>query len=314
MVNDDVAAGADSTVRDPADGLALELADRIQGKVTEHASLAQFTTLRVGGKARVLVEAAKESDLVAVGRACLSRALPWAIVGRGSNLLVADDGFPGVVIVLGSEFRGIDVIAAGASQRSLVVVGGAEPLPTLARTLAEHGLDGMAWAAGVPGTLGGGVRMNAGAHGGEIRDHLVEADVIRLRSGSRETWPLTTLGFSYRHSELPDDAIVLSAMFSLATGDREQIAADVEHVRKWRREHQPINLPNCGSVFTNPVGDSAGRLIEDCGAKGLRIGGAQVSTLHGNFIVTERGSRADDVHALIAEVQRRVQEAHGVRL
>lgn len=166
----------------------------------------------------------------------------------------------------------------------------------------------------MPGTVGGAVRMNAGAHGGEVRDTLVEADVLRLTSGSRETWPNATLGFSYRHCELPQDAVVLTAVFRLPVVELTQVRAELEQVLAWRREHQPLKQPNCGSVFTNPDGDSAGRLIESAGAKGLRIGGAEVSTMHANFIVTERGSSADDVRALIAEVQRRVAATHGVLL
>lgn len=291
------------------------LADELVGTATPGADLSDYTTLKVGGPAGLLVEAQKESDLVAVGRVCADLDLPHAVVGRGSNLLVADAGFPGIVVVLGRAFRGVDVLPAmPGSSRRLVVVGAAEPLPALARTVADEGLGGLAWAAGVPGTVGGGVRMNAGAHGGEVKDTLVEADVVRLRSGSRETWPRTTLGFTYRHSDLPDDAVVVSATFSLPEVDLEDIRAEVEHVRAWRRDHQPINLPNCGSVFTNPPGDSAGRLIEACGLKGTSIGGATVSELHANFIVTERGTSADDVHALIHLVRTRVADEHGVDL
>ncbi len=290
-----------------------QLADVIVGTITEHASIADLTTLKVGGTARILVEADSERDLVEVGRACQDHALPWAVVGRGSNLLVADDGWPGVLITLGRPFRGVEVIR-GAGDRSLVVVGAAEPLPALAHALAKEGLGGLAWAAGVPGTLGGAVRMNAGAHGGEVKDTLVEADVVRLRSGSRETWPTSALGFSYRHADLPDDAVVVGGMFSLAAADPDEVKAEVDEVRRWRREHQPINLPNCGSVFTNPPGDSAGRLVDAAGCKGLRIGGAEVSQLHANFIVTDRDATAGDVRALVLEVRRRVAEQHDVLL
>lgn len=292
---------------------AAELAAACRGTVTEQASLAELTTLRVGGPARILVEADHESDLAAVGRACLEHGLPWAVVGRGSNLLVADEGWPGVVVVLGRSFRGVEFVPSGGD-RTLVVVGGAEPLPALAHAVAGEGLDGLAWAAGVPGTLGGAVRMNAGAHGGEVADTLVEADVVRLRTGSRETWPVQALGFTYRHSELPDDAVVVGGMFSLVAGEPDAVRDAVAEVRQWRRDHQPINLPNCGSVFTNPDGDSAGRLIDASGCKGLRVGGATVSDLHANFIVTERDARAADVRQLVLEVRRRVLDDHGVDL
>ncbi len=156
--------------------------------------------------------------------------------------------------------------------------------------------------------------MNAGAHRGEVADHLVEIDLIRLRSGARETWPASACGLTYRHSELPDDAVIVSATWRLARGDRDAIRAEIREVRDWRRAHQPINEPNCGSVFTNPAGDSAGRLIEFVGAKGTRVGGAEVSTKHANFIVAGSGATADDVGRLITELRRRVAEATGVVL
>ncbi len=311
---------ADATTGDVegrAAAAAAQLAEACEGEVTEHASIAELTTLKVGGPARVLVTAEAERDLGEVGRACLDPGLPGAVVGRGSNLLVADEGWPGVLVTLGRAFRGSEVVRtapAGSGGRVLVVVGGAEPMPVLAANLAKEGLTGLEWGAGVPGTLGGAVRMNAGAHGGEVKDTLVEADVVRLRTGSRETWPAAALGFSYRHADLPDDAVVVGGMFSLAEADPDEVQAEVDHVRSWRREHQPLSLPNCGSVFTNPDGDSAGRLVDVLGLKGFRIGGAQVSDLHANFITTEVGATAADVRALVLEVRRRVHEEHGVLL
>src|SRR5690606_27092682 len=145
-------------------------------------------------------------------------------------------------------------------------------------------------------------------------DRLVEADVVRLRTGVRETWPTAALGLRYRHSELPDDAVVVAATLELVASTPSLVAAAVEDVRAWRRRHQPVNAPTCGSVFTNPPGDSAGRLIDAAGAKGMTVGGACVSTTHANFIETRRGARADDVLALIRQVQARVVEHAGVRL
>ena len=276
------------------------------------APLAELTTLRVGGPAAALVVAERDEDLAAVGAVCREAGRPWLVVGRGSNLLVADAGWPGVAVVLGRGFRGIELHTT--AEGGVAVLGGAEPLPTVAMRLADAGLAGAAWAAGVPGTVGGAVRMNAGAHGGQGADHLGVVDLVRLRSGSREQWPAAACGLSYRHSELPDDAVVVGATWQLAAGDRDAIRAEVREVRDWRRVHQPINEPNCGSVFTNPPGDSAGRLVEAVGAKGLRVGGAEVSTRHANFIVTRSGATAADVVALIVELRRRVEEATGIRL
>jgi UDP-N-acetylmuramate dehydrogenase len=299
-----VSGGAVAVTRDP-----VIAALRDAGvEVHPGSSLADLTTLRVGGPARALVVAERDADLVAVADVCRDHDLPWLVVGRGSNLLIADDGWPGVALTLGRGYRGIEVDGTRAR------LGAAEPLPTVAVRLADAGLGGAAWAAGVPGTIGGAVRMNAGAHGTETADHLVEVDLVRLRSGVRETWPAAACGLSYRASELPDDAVVVRAIWELERADRDTVRAQIREVRDWRRTHQPVNEPNCGSVFANPPGDSAGRLIEDVGAKGLRVGGAEVSTKHANFIVTRPGATAADVASLIAQVQDRVEAAHGVRL
>jgi UDP-N-acetylmuramate dehydrogenase len=278
------------------------------GEIHPGSSLAELTTLRVGGPARALVVAEQDADLVAVGAVCTEQRLPWLVVGRGSNLLVPDEGWPGVAVTLGRGYRGVEIDGRRAW------LGAAEPLPTVAVRLADAGLGGAAWAAGVPGTVGGAVRMNAGAHGAEVADHLVEVELLRLRSGTRETWPAAACGLRYRASELPDDAVVVAAVWELEPADGQAVRDEIREVRDWRREHQPIREPNCGSVFANPPGDSAGRLIEDVGAKGLEVGGASVSTKHANFIVTRPGATAADVLALIAEVQERVAEAHGIRL
>jgi UDP-N-acetylmuramate dehydrogenase len=296
-----------------ADPLVDELREAGIAEVRPGSSLAELTTLRVGGPARVLVVAERDADLAAVGAVCRAHQLPWLVVGRGSNMLVADAGWPGVAVTLGRGFRGVEVVDLD-EEGGTVVLGAAEPLPTVAVRLADAGLAGAAWAAGVPGTVGGGVRMNAGAHRGEVADHLVEIDLVRLRSGARETWPASACGLTYRHSELPDDAVVVSATWRLARGDRDTVRAEIREVRGWRRAHQPINEPNCGSVFTNPAGDSAGRLIEAVGAKGARVGGAEVSTKHANFIVAGSAATADDVMQLITELRRRVADATGVLL
>jgi UDP-N-acetylmuramate dehydrogenase len=292
-----------------ADPLVAELAGACVGQVRGAAPLASLTTLKVGGPSRVLVTAERDDDLTAVGRACERHGVPWLIVGRGSNLLVGDGGFPGVAVVLGRGFRGVDT-----ADRRRIRVGAAEPLPSVAVRLADAGYAGFAWACAVPGTIGGAVRMNAGAHGGEMADHLVEVDLFRLRSGQRETWVVDALGLTYRHSHLPDDAVVVSATLVLEPGDPAQVRAEIADIRRWRRTHQPLNEPNCGSVFTNPPGDSAGRLIDAAGAKGLRIGHAQVSERHANFIVTRPGARAADVLAVIETVRDRVREHAGIDL
>ena len=291
-----------------SDPVVAELAERCHGKVEGEASLASLTTLRVGGPARVLVTAEQDEDLAVVGAVCRRTGLPWAVIGRGSNLLVADAGWPGVAIVLGRGYRGLRMDAGRLR------IGAAEPLPSLAVRVADAGYHGFAWACSVPGTIGGAVRMNAGAHGSQMADHLVDVDVVRLSTGVRETWPAELLGLRYRHSELPADAVVVAATLRLERGEREQIRRELREIRDWRREHQPSNEPSCGSVFVNPEGDSAGRLVDACGGKQLRVGGARVSERHANFIVTSPEATARDVHTLITLVQDRVEERFGMRL
>jgi UDP-N-acetylmuramate dehydrogenase len=231
------------------------------------------------------------------------------VIGRGSNLLVADAGWPGIAVVLGRGFRGVEVDGV------VVRAGAAEPMPALSRAVARHGLGGLAFGVAIPGTVGGAVRMNAGAHGGEIRDVLAWAEVARMGAGGAlERWDAQRLGFSYRHSDLAADAIVTQVEVRLARTDADRLAAQMTEMRRWRRENQPINEPSCGSVFRNPSGDSAGRLIEAAGCKGLRVGGAQVSDRHANFITVAPGARAGHVHEIIRRVQRRVHETTGISL
>lgn len=289
--------------------IATELANGLKQPVETDTSLAAYTTLKVGGPARYLVTVNTEEELAFVATVIGVHGLRWAVVGRGSNMLISDDGFDGVVVVLGRGFRGI------RTEANRVRIGAAEPLPTVANAMAERGLSGLSWGCAVPGTIGGAVRMNAGAHGCEVADNLVEVDVYRVAVNARETWPKEALGLSYRRSELPRDAIVLHATFALTAGDPVQIRREVDTIRAWRREHQPLNQPNCGSVFANPSdGEPAAVLIDRCGLKGFQVGGAAVSTTHANFIVTSPGARASDVVAVIHAVKDAVAAATGVVL
>jgi UDP-N-acetylmuramate dehydrogenase len=278
-------------------------------RVSAGADLSAYTTLRVGGPAAALVRAETLADLAAVARVGRALDRPWLVIGKGSNLLIADEGWPGIAVVLGRGFRGVDI------DGGRVLAGAAEPMPALSQRVAREGLGGLAFGVAIPGTVGGAVRMNAGAHGGEIRDVLESADVARMAAdGVVERWDRDRLGFSYRHSALPPDAIVVRAHLRLQTVDADRIAADMAEMRRWRRAHQPINEPSCGSVFRNPPGDSAGRLIEAAGLKGYRVGGAQVSQRHANFITVRPGARAHEVHEIICTTQRRVRETSGVDL
>lgn len=272
------------------------------------ADLALHTTLRVGGPARVLVTVEDEDALVRTVHAAADTGLRMLILGRGSNLLVGDEGWPGLVLRLGSGFRGITV------DGPKVVAGGAEPMPAVAVRSAQSGLAGFAWGAAVPGTMGGGVRMNAGAHGADMSDSVVVARVLDAATGRLEDWERSRLDLSYRRSALTPTSIVTSVTLALTPADPSEVLAEIDEIRAWRRIHQPLNRPSCGSVFTNPPDTSAGELIDRLGLKGTRIGGAEISRLHGNFIVTEPHARASDVEALIELIVRRVREETGIEL
>jgi UDP-N-acetylmuramate dehydrogenase len=277
------------------------------------APLGARTTYRVGGTAAILVEARSSEDVAAVAAALQGATIPVVVLGRGSNMLVADDGFEGVAITLGGDFESIEVRDESAAASVLVRAGGAVPYPVLARRLADQGLQGLEWAVGVPGSVGGAVRMNAGGHGDDTAATLLEAEVVDLRASTTSRRTPADLELSYRHSNLAAHEVVTAATFGLRRGDPGTARALVADVVRWRREHQPGG-PNAGSVFTNPPGDHAGRLVEAAGAKGLRHGTAAVSTKHANFIQADPGGRADDVVALIAEVARLVEAHAGVAL
>jgi UDP-N-acetylmuramate dehydrogenase len=271
------------------------------------APLGTRTTYRVGGPAALLVEASTPADLDRVTAAVRASGLPTLVVGKGSNLLVADAGFPGIAVTLGPAFERVEV--AG----TVVTAGGATPLPVLARRTASAGLTGLEWAVGVPGTVGGGVRMNAGGHGSDIAATLRRATVVDLTGGGRGERTVEELALGYRCSAVGPGEVVVDARFELAPGDAAAGSAEVAAIVRWRREHQPGGQ-NAGSVFTNPPGHAAGRLIDAAGCRGLRLGTASVSTKHANFIQADPDGSADDVLALIRHVAARVEATSGVRL
>jgi UDP-N-acetylmuramate dehydrogenase len=270
--------------------------------------LAPLTTFRVGGPAAIYLEPESDADLAAAGEAVRTTAIPHVVLGKGSNVLVADAGFPGLVIRLGRAYRWSSV--DGSSVRA----GAATPFPSLAGVALAHGLSGLEFAIAIPGTVGGAVRMNAGAHGAELSGVLEWVDVFRLLEGAADRLPATEVGLSYRRSSLPGDGVVIAAGVALAPDDPDRIRARMDQAREQRRRTQPLAEANCGSVFKNPPGDHAGRLIEAAGGKGLRVGGAAVSTKHANFIVTSDGAAAADVLDLIRTVQELVAARFGVRL
>ena len=271
------------------------------------APLGPRSTYRVGGTAALLAEVADLGVLRAVRDAVAGTGIDVFVVGKGSNLLVADTGFDGLVIALGDGFEGVEI--DGAS----VVAGGAAALPVVARRSVAAGLRGFEWAVGVPGSVGGAVRMNAGGHGSDLSASLRSIRVVDLTGGEDGAVPAAALDLAYRRSNLTPATVVVDATLELEAGDRAEGERVLAEIVRWRREHQPGG-PNAGSVFTNPPGDSAGRLIDAAGAKGLRLGTAEVSTKHANFIQADPGGSAQDVLALMGEVRRRVREATGIDL
>ena len=294
------------------------LASRLGARARLDAPLGALTTYRVGGNAAVLVDAGSEDDLLMLADALATSGaagrVPVLVLGKGSNLLVADSGFPGLVVRPGGALGGLAFQGVGDPvSGTLVRAGGALGLPVLARRTVEAGLQGLEWAVGIPGSVGGALKMNAGGHGADTASCIVRYRTVDLgREGGGEA-DASRLALGYRSSALSDAEVVVWADFAVRRGEREAGRALVSQIVRWRREHQPGGS-NAGSVFTNPLGDSAGRLVEAVGLKGFRLGSARVSEKHGNFILADDGGAASDVVALMAHVRRKVAVATGILL
>jgi UDP-N-acetylmuramate dehydrogenase len=291
-----------------------ELARRLGERARRGAALGPLTTYGVGGPAALLVEVTGPGDLDEVRSVLDGADVPVWVLGRGSNLLVADAGFDGVVVRLGTGFAAVDLPPLGETgEPTLVRVGAAALLPVLARQAADAGWRGLSWAVGVPGTVGGAVRMNAGGHGSDMAACLQRYRWADLLSPAEGTDGVDRLAYGYRSSSVARSEVVLNAELRVVPGPAGVERAEVSSIVRWRREHQPGGA-NAGSVFTNPPDDSAGRLIEWAGLKGFRLGSARVSEKHANFIQADKGGRADDVRALMAHVRTVVAAMSGVTL
>jgi UDP-N-acetylmuramate dehydrogenase len=287
---------------------AVALQSSVQGAVTTDAPLAPFTSFRLGGAAAILVEAAGEEDLVATAAVAASSDLPLLSLGRGSNVLVSDHGYPGIVVRLGKGFEWI------ADSGDGLEAGGATPLPRLANRAAGRGLTGLEFVVAIPASLGGAVRMNAGAHSSSLSEVLDWVRLYRLGDVAPVQLPAAELGMRYRSTVLDDNDIVCAARLSLTRALPAEIAGRMQRYRDHRAATQPIEARNAGSMFKNPPGGSAGRLIEEAGMKGHRAGEAEVSDKHANFFLARPGASAQDVHRLLVEVQAGVLERSGVLL
>jgi UDP-N-acetylmuramate dehydrogenase len=284
------------------------LRERLGSQLRVGFPLGPLTSFRIGGPAALFVEAEDDGALEAVGVAMGETGVSVAVIGKGSNVLVSDDGFAGIVVRLGRGYRW-----AGRAG-NLLTAGGAMPLPALAGIAMRHGLAGLEFGVAIPASLGGAVKMNAGAHGRSMSEVIERVEVYSLARTTRVSVSAEDAGFGYRRSGLPTDGIVTGATAKLEIGEEEDIRARMDEARDWRRRTQPLAEPNCGSVFKNPDGDHAARLIEAAGAKGLRLGGAHVSEKHSNFIVADPGASSSDVWRLIERVRALVESHAGVRL
>jgi UDP-N-acetylmuramate dehydrogenase len=279
----------------------------VRGKLTPNAPLAPLVWFKSGGRAEWLFEPADEDDLTGFMRA-LDPETPVMALGLGSNLIVRDGGVPGVVIRLGKPFAKIEKL----DETTLRCGGGASGI-LVSSTARDAGIAGLEFLRGIPGTVGGFVRMNGGAYGREVSDILASARLV-LRSGEVAEWPLEKLGYTYRHSEVPAGAVVVEGVFRGTPGDPQAIGAEMDAIARAREESQPLRSRTGGSTFKNPPGHKAWALVDAAGCRGLTIGGSQVSEKHCNFLLNLGSATSADIEALGEEVRRRVQAKTNIML
>ncbi|TDL79963.1 UDP-N-acetylmuramate dehydrogenase [Peribacillus frigoritolerans] len=289
--------------------IRMKLQEAEVGKVVQNEPLAKHTTIKIGGPAEIFVEPNSIEDLKKTMDIVTESGVPWRAIGRGSNLLVGDSGIKGVVIKLG---KGLDHLEVDGD---IITAGGGYSLIKLTTVISKQGLSGLQFAGGIPGSVGGAVYMNAGAHGSDMSKILVKAHIL-FEDGTMEWLTAEELEFSYRTSLLQKKrpGICLEAVLKLEKGNREEIVAELQKNKDYRRETQPWDHPNCGSVFRNPLPHYAGQLIQESGLKGYQIGGAKISELHGNFIVNTGNATAKDVLDLIDFVKKTIFEKHAVKM
>ena len=278
----------------------------VRGKLTANAPLAPLVWFKAGGAAEWLFEPADTDDLCNFLRA-LDPSVPVMGLGLGSNLIVRDGGVPGVVVRLGKPFAKV-----AADGLTLTCGGGASGI-LVSSTARDAGIAGVEFLRSIPGTVGGFVRMNGGAYGGEVKDILIDCDVV-LRDGSLVTLGNADLGYTYRHSELPEGAVVVAARFKGRAGEPEAIQTEMDRISASREASQPLRSKTGGSTFKNPEGHKAWQLVDEAGCRGLTLGGAQVSEKHTNFLLNVADATSSDIEALGEEVRRRVKENSGVTL
>ena len=279
----------------------------VKGRLTPNAPLAPLVWFKSGGEAEWLFEPKDEDDLTGFLRE-LDAEVPVMALGLGSNMIVRDGGVPGVVVRLGKAFAKVERI----DDTTLRCGGGASGI-LVSSSARDAGIAGLEFLRGIPGTVGGFVRMNGGAYGREVKDILVSAKLV-LRSGEVEEWPLEKLGYTYRHSEVPDGAVVIEATLRGTPGKPEGIGAEMDAIARAREESQPLRSRTGGSTFKNPPGHKAWALIDAAGCRGLKLGDAQVSEKHCNFLLNLGSATSAEIEALGEEVRRRVEDKTHIRL
>ena len=292
------------------DDIRKELGERIPGVcIEENVPMAQYTSFRAGGKARMMVIPADAEQLSAVLGVLSGSGVQYMVLGNGTNILVKDSGYDGVIVKIGSGFDYV------RQEGCRLVCGSGTRMSVAAKAALEGGLSGFEFASGIPGFTGGAVFMNAGAYGGEMKDILRRAKIVS-KDGSHEFYMTADeLEMGYRHTKLHDTGdIVTEVEFVLEEGNRTQIKAKMSELMEKRNSRQPVNFPSAGSFFKRPEGYFAGKLIQDAGLKGLSVGGAQVSELHSGFIINRGGATATDILQLMEMIQARVFDEFGVRL
>ena len=283
-----------------------------EGRVLMEEPMSSHTSFRIGGPARAFVKVNNEEELAGVLAAVTEAEAEHMLIGNGSNLLVSDAGYPGIMIKMGGDFEAVE---QDENDPCVVKAGAAALMSRTSAFLTEHGLSGFEFASGIPGSIGGAVFMNAGAYGGEIRDvvrsvRVMDPDGSNIRELSNEE-----MDFSYRHSMAEEEGvIILSAMMELSADDPAEIAARVSELQNKRNSKQPVNYPSAGSTFKRPVGGYAAALIEQSGLKGYRVGGAEVSQKHSGFVINTGGASCEDVLSVMRHVREKVYADSGIML
>jgi len=289
-----------------------ELRKLVKGKMLFHVPLSRYTSLKVGGPAEIMIYPSDMMELQKVIHLSQTHAIPYFIIGRGTNLLVKDGGVRGLVIKLSRGFKKIKVVEVFQNHTKVLVEAGVSLKRLLTFSLGK-GLSGLEFMSGIPGSMGGALAMNSGAQGRQMQDVTESLTLITPQAEVVEK-RRKYLNFEYRQLHLPTGTIIVKALIRMKQGNQKETLSEIEKIKTWRRQNQPLNLPSAGSVFKNPPGKSAGKLVEQAGLKGYQVGKAKISEKHANFIINLGGATAKDILSLMEIMQNRVYQETGIRL